>query len=86
MEGFDPSLSLSHSLKDERAKNHEQLALLKGEEECYSDAFDQLLYECRNVTSDIKGLLGQRDELNQPIQAKTAEREELSLKDNFEVV
>ena len=42
--------------------------------------------ESRNVTGFIKGLVGQRDELNQEIQAKIVQRQGLILKDTFEVV
>ena len=42
--------------------------------------------ERRNVQGYIKGLLDQRDELNQEIQAKIAERQELVLKEKLEVV
>lgn len=77
MKGFDPSLSL----KDQLTKINEQMGLLKEKKKGYSAAFGQLISECQNVTGDMKGLFDQRDELNQEIQAKIAERQEL--KDEF---
>ena len=69
-------------------RTNEQLGVLmeeKKEKGCAA-ASDQLMSERWNVTSCLKGLFGQRVEWNQDMQAKIAERQELSLKENFEVV
>ena len=67
-------------------KINEQMVVLMEEKKGDAAAFDQLMSERRNVTGDIKGLCDQRDVLNQEIQAQTAVRPELILKEHFEVM
>ena len=69
MEGFDPSLSLKNKLTK---------VLETKKKKGYSGAFAQLLSGRQSVLDDIKGFLDQRVELNQEIQAKVAERHELT--------
>ena len=75
MEGFDPS----HSSKHQLTNVSEQSGFLEKDKKGHSDAFAQLLSEHQNVSDDGKGLLDPRVEMNQEIQAKVAERQELFL-------
>ena len=49
-------------------------------------AVDHMMPERQNVTDYINSLFNQRKELQQEVQAKIAEWQELILKDNFDVV
>ena len=56
---------------------NEQMGVLMEDKKSHSVAFNQLVSERRNATGYIKGLCDQRDEQNQKMQARIAERREL---------
>ena len=78
MKRFDPCLFLTDDWC--RATNiNEQMGALMKEKKGYAAAFDQLMSEKRNVTGCTNWtFLGQRGEMKHEIQAKIAERQELT--------
>ena len=54
-----------------------QMGVLMEEKKGHATAFDHMMSERRNVPGHTKGLFGQRDELNQNVQVKIAERQEV---------
>ena len=75
IERFDPSRSSKHQLTNVS----EQGVFLEKDKKGQSGAFAQLLSEHQNVSDDVQGLLDPRVQMNQEIQAKIAERQELFL-------